>query len=242
MSAAEPDGGFVVITEVSPKPNEEEHSNTGHGAKAYPANKKPLQKFYKGQPKALGVTLLLSGIIQIFFGLAYDVGFALLHNWGMHLFITGVPYWSGLLCIVAGSLSIAAANKPRIGLVRSSLILNTISASASGVSVIVYIVYVGFSAITYMFWQRSCKNSEYPKICEQTHQAYHVSWGILFILLTFSVLQFCVAVSIAAFGCKTICRTAYSEVAVVVYQTTSTNQTPPNVSAALPSYEEIEKF
>ncbi|XP_078508753.1 membrane-spanning 4-domains subfamily A member 4D-like isoform X3 [Lissotriton helveticus] len=168
MSTTEKEDGCVVITGVDPQG---EPSKMGAGAIRSPM--KPLQSFYKGEPVALGVTLIICGIIQIFLGIVHDVGDTLRHP----LFFTGAPEWSGILCIISGSLSVAAAKKPRIGLLVSS--------------------------------------------------------GIMFILLAFSVLQFCVSVSVSAFGCKTLCRTAYSEVNVVIYQTAPPNSADPGVSTVL---------
>ncbi|XP_078508751.1 membrane-spanning 4-domains subfamily A member 4A-like isoform X2 [Lissotriton helveticus] len=223
MSTTEKEDGCVVITGVDPQG---EPSKMGAGAIRSPM--KPLQSFYKGEPVALGVTLIICGIIQIFLGIVHDVGDTLRHP----LFFTGAPEWSGILCIISGSLSVAAAKKPRIGLVRGSLATTIISAVTSMASMLIYIGYILTRQFFY-FWRRSCEYHDEREICEKVMQTRLVSSGIMFILLAFSVLQFCVSVSVSAFGCKTLCRTAYSEVNVVIYQTAPPNSADPGVSTVL---------
>ncbi|XP_078506725.1 membrane-spanning 4-domains subfamily A member 4A-like isoform X3 [Lissotriton helveticus] len=183
MSTTEKEDGCVVITGVDPQG---EPSKMGAGAIRSPM--RSLQRFYEGEPVALG-------------------------------------------CIISGSLSVAAANKPRIGLVRGSLATNIISAVTSMASMLIYIAYMLARSI-FSIWRSSC-DYNYPEMCDKVNQTQMVSTGIMFILLTFSVLQFCVSVSVSAFGCKTICRTAYSEVNVVIYQAAPPNSADPGVSTVL---------
>lgn len=230
MSTTAKDDGCVVITGVGPHSNQEEPSKIGAGAIRSPM--KPLQSFYKGEPVALGVTLIVCGIIQISLGIAHDGGNIMIHHYGMPLFVTGAPEWSGILCIISGSLSVAAANKPRIGLVRGSLATNIVSSVTSVVSMLIYISYIVTRQFFY-YWRSSCEYYDDREMCEKVKETQMVSSGIMFILLAFSVLQFCVSVSVSAFGCKTLCRTAYSEVSVVIYQTAPPNSADPGVSTVL---------
>ncbi|XP_078506726.1 membrane-spanning 4-domains subfamily A member 4A-like [Lissotriton helveticus] len=227
MSTTEKEDGCVVITGVDPQG---EPSKMGAGAIRSPM--KPLQSFYKGEPVALGVTLIVCGIIQIFLGIAHDINEIIFHRFGVPLFLTGAPEWSGILCIISGSFSVAAANKPRIGLVRGSLATNIISAVTSMASMLIYIAYI-FTQQLFYIWRPSCEYHEDREMCEKAKQTQLVSTGIMFILLTFSVLQFCVSVSVSAFGCKSLCRTAYSEVSVVIYQAAPPNSADPRVSTVL---------
>ncbi|XP_078506722.1 membrane-spanning 4-domains subfamily A member 4D-like isoform X1 [Lissotriton helveticus] len=226
MSTTEKEDGCVVITGVDPQG---EPSKMGAGAIRSPM--RSLQRFYEGEPVALGVTLIVCGIIQIFLGIIHDVNDRIFLRYGIPLLLTGAPVWSGILCIISGSLSVAAANKPRIGLVRGSLATNIISAVTSMASMLIYIAYMLARSI-FSIWRSSC-DYNYPEMCDKVNQTQMVSTGIMFILLTFSVLQFCVSVSVSAFGCKTICRTAYSEVNVVIYQAAPPNSADPGVSTVL---------
>lgn len=246
-AAANP-GGFVVITEISPKTNQGDPSQTGQPA--IPTNNKRLQKFYKGEPKVLGVSQILNGIIQIGFGIVSDFGTGGFRYSVIPLFVTGVPYWSGLLFIVSGSLSVATANNPRISLLRGSLVMNIISSVASGIAAILYIVYIcawdngsyRYNSCNYYIQHESAAELE---ICKMQAQNQMVFWAMLFLLLIMSVLELCVSISVAAFGCKTVCRTAYSEVSVVIYQTTAPNpghQPHPDVSAALTCQPHISEI
>ncbi|XP_078508731.1 membrane-spanning 4-domains subfamily A member 4D-like [Lissotriton helveticus] len=247
-TAAANQGGFVVITEISPKTNQGDHSQTGQPA--IPTSTKRLEKFYKGEPMVLGVSQILNGIIQIVFGIVCDFGTGGYRYSYFPLFVTGVPYWSGLLFIVSGSLSVATANNPKISLLRGSLVMNIISSVASGIATIIYIVYIcawdsgSYRYSSCSFYQEQ-ERSEELETCKMRAQNHAVFWAMLFILLIMSVLELCVSISVSAFGCKTICRTAYSEVSVVIYQTTAPNpghQPHPDVSAALTSQPHISEI
>ncbi|XP_058052439.1 B-lymphocyte antigen CD20-like isoform X2 [Ahaetulla prasina] len=73
----------------------------------------PLKKFFQGKPLALGITQIFIGIIGIIFGIILDVADVYL----MEYFIIKMPYWSGILYIISGSLAVAAARNPKIPLV-----------------------------------------------------------------------------------------------------------------------------
>ncbi|XP_078506724.1 membrane-spanning 4-domains subfamily A member 4A-like isoform X2 [Lissotriton helveticus] len=207
MSTTEKEDGCVVITGVDPQG---EPSKMGAGAIRSPM--RSLQRFYEGEPVALGVTLIVCGIIQIFLGIIHDVNDRIFLRYGIPLLLTGAPVWSGIL-------------------VRGSLATNIISAVTSMASMLIYIAYMLARSI-FSIWRSSC-DYNYPEMCDKVNQTQMVSTGIMFILLTFSVLQFCVSVSVSAFGCKTICRTAYSEVNVVIYQAAPPNSADPGVSTVL---------
>ncbi|XP_069100374.1 membrane-spanning 4-domains subfamily A member 4D-like [Pleurodeles waltl] len=247
-SAADP-GGFVVITEISPKTNQGDPSQTGQAAKT--ASNKHLQKFFKGEPLVLGVVQILNGIFQIGFGIVGDSSSGAFRSWTLPLFITGVPYWSGILYIISGSLSVAAANNPKISLVRGCLIMNILSAVASGIAVIVYIIYIavwdhrggyGYTMCNYYYREQTPEEMEQ---CMKLHQVHLIFWASLILLLIITILELCVSISVAAFGCKTVCRMSYSEVTVVIYQNTApspAHQPNPDVSASLTSQPALSEI
>uniref|UniRef100_A0A8C3XSA2 Uncharacterized protein n=1 Tax=Chelydra serpentina TaxID=8475 RepID=A0A8C3XSA2_CHESE len=104
---------------------------------ASPARPQPLEKFYKGEPLALGITQILVGAMQV----AVGVIMAMVNSylWIMALSVY-VPIWSGLLYIISGSLSVAAAKNPKIPLVKGSLGMNIISSVLAGCAMILYLV------------------------------------------------------------------------------------------------------
>ncbi|XP_030076983.1 membrane-spanning 4-domains subfamily A member 4A [Microcaecilia unicolor] len=237
-SAVQESSGIVVITQIVPQPKPMSSAQTDKNTQAasltssYP---RPLQKFYQGEPKALGVTQILTGVIQILFGIILGI-----HSRRHEVIIfTGTPFWSGILYIISGSLSIAASCNPAIRLVRASLGMNIVSSIAAGIGIIIY-------TIGLMFFYRShdlCYDSQDMDECEMIYNFYDgVLDGGASMLFVFTVLEFCVSISTSAFACKTVCRNAYSEVNVVIYQNTSPNPVASDLSPSLPPYEETKSY
>ncbi|XP_067399004.1 membrane-spanning 4-domains subfamily A member 4A-like isoform X2 [Emydura macquarii macquarii] len=126
--AACPDGPITIVNRISNQP---------HTASApAPAMPRPLEKFYKGEPLALGITQILVGAVQFAVGVAVNMAdpFWLL-SFNMYL-----PVWSGMLYIISGSLSVAAAKKPKIPLVKGSLGMNIISSVMAGSALVIYLI------------------------------------------------------------------------------------------------------
>ncbi|KAG6926096.1 membrane spanning 4-domains A4A [Chelydra serpentina] len=200
---------------------------------ASPARPQPLEKFYKGEPLALGITQILVGAMQV----AVGVIMAMVNSylWIMALSVY-VPIWSGLLYIISGSLSVAAAKNPKIPLVKGSLGMNIISSVLAGCAMILYLV-----SLLESRYQSRC--DWYPEECT----TYKGAMAFMVVLLLFTFLEFCVSISTAAFGCKTICRNSYSEVSVVIYQnvvpadnpTAATNARIDAVACTPPPYKDL---
>ncbi|KAL7981184.1 hypothetical protein Chor_005418 [Crotalus horridus] len=51
--------------------------------------------------------------------------------------------------------------------------------------------------------------------------------GILAVLIMFTILEFCITISVASFGCKMLCQNTFTETVVVIYQ----NVIPASVSS-----------
>ncbi|KAG8125488.1 putative Membrane-spanning 4-domains subfamily A member 12-like protein [Naja naja] len=95
--------------------------------------------------------------------------------------------------ISSGSLCVAAANRPTHPLVRSSVGMNITSAIMSLIGIILYmcelIIYRSFASL-------SCfTRKDQSKVC----------YGLSCVLLVFSMLEFCIAVSLAHFGFQAAC-------------------------------------
>ncbi|XP_040176969.1 membrane-spanning 4-domains subfamily A member 12-like isoform X2 [Rana temporaria] len=69
------------------------------------------QEFLKGKPKALGITLIIVGIIHI------GMGFGQIFTSSLTAIYSGIPFWGAIFNIIAGSLSVAAVSKPSMCLV-----------------------------------------------------------------------------------------------------------------------------
>ncbi|XP_058052437.1 membrane-spanning 4-domains subfamily A member 4A-like isoform X1 [Ahaetulla prasina] len=170
----------------------------------------PLKKFFQGKPLALGITQIFIGIIGIIFGIILDVADVYL----MEYFIIKMPYWSGILYIISGSLAVAAARNPKIPLVQGALAMNVISALTAGIGII-------FLGLTIPYYRHhflylcfvSGNESE-----EKCREIVGIIDGILAVLTVFNLLELCIATSFASFGCKMLCRNAFTETVVVIYQ------------------------
>ncbi|XP_077697180.1 membrane-spanning 4-domains subfamily A member 12-like isoform X2 [Eretmochelys imbricata] len=104
---------------------------------AISAKPQPLEKFYKGEPLALGITQILVGAVQVAVGMVM----AMINSYLWILALTvHVPLWSGLLYIISGSISVAAAKNPKIPLVKGSLGMNIISSLLAGCAMILYLI------------------------------------------------------------------------------------------------------
>uniref|UniRef100_A0A670JFY3 Membrane-spanning 4-domains subfamily A member 4A-like n=2 Tax=Podarcis muralis TaxID=64176 RepID=A0A670JFY3_PODMU len=165
---------------------------------------KAMKKFYRGEPLALGITQILIGIMQVGLGAAFHT---VPYYYYYSYIVIEVPIWSGILYIISGSLSVAAARNPKIPLVKGMLGMNVVSSVAAGIG----IIFLCFSLDSYHLRRQG------------------ILYGITAVFLVFNILEFCITISTAAFGCKTVCQDNYTETVVVVYQNVS-----PGDSVALP--------
>ncbi|XP_074794633.1 membrane-spanning 4-domains subfamily A member 4A-like isoform X2 [Natator depressus] len=181
---------------------------------AISAKPQPREKFYKGEPLALGITQILVGAMQVAVGMVM----AMVNSYLWILALTvHVPLWSGLL-------------------VKGSLGINIISSVLAGCAMILYLISLMESR-----YQSRC--DWYPENCFP----YKVTMACIMVLFLFTFLEFCVSISTAAFGCKTVCRDSYSQVSVVIYQnmvppgdpTTATNTHTDAVACTPPPYKDL---
>ncbi|XP_006031041.1 membrane-spanning 4-domains subfamily A member 4A-like isoform X2 [Alligator sinensis] len=181
--------GTVLLTQIVPP------------AQAPGTRPKPLEKFQRGEPLALGITQILVGIQQTVFCIimipVIDYHYPAVQ--------VGTPIWTSFLCVISGSLSVAASRKPKISLVKAVLALNSMSAVLSGVGLVVFL-------LTFIF----------------LNGAHHCTWDSeqMECVSAPPEVQFCLALTGAAFGCKAICRDSYVDMAVVIYQHTEPSTNP----------------
>ncbi|XP_034276135.1 membrane-spanning 4-domains subfamily A member 8-like [Pantherophis guttatus] len=148
--------------------------------------KGPLERFFNAEPKVLGAVQILIGLIHIGFGAI------LLSLFPSYYFsisgFGGYPFLGGILFISSGSLCVAAANRPNRGLVKCSVGMNITSAIMALTGIMLYIseVVVNVSAFD-------------PRIM------IGFGCGLSVVLFFFSMLEFCIAVSLAHFGCQATC-------------------------------------
>ncbi|XP_032076911.1 membrane-spanning 4-domains subfamily A member 15-like [Thamnophis elegans] len=159
----------------------------------------PLETFLKAEPKVLGAVQILIGLIHIGFGAVSLLSSS--HEFRAFSANGGYPFWGGIFFISSGSLCVSAANSPNHTLVKSSAGMNITSAIMSLAGIFLYIA----DLIGYSVSQRY--SSLYPRYSGEytTDGLSTVGCGLSSVLLLFSVLEFCVTVSLAHFGCQAAC-------------------------------------
>ncbi|KAM5141481.1 membrane-spanning 4-domains subfamily A member 4A-like [Mantella aurantiaca] len=208
--------GFVIINQAgthSSQVNRSERQQLPNGIANVP---KTLETFYKGQPEALGATQIFVGVLFILFGVSLSV---YCNKACSHIYIikyTGVLFWSGLAYIVSGSLSVAASVKPTVEKVRCSLVANIISSILSAVAITLFtwyfLLYSGYN-------RKYCVQYSPGRECEGVFAPKGFIIGISAVQLIFVLLMFAITISTAVFASRTICRTSFQEMTVVIYQT-----------------------
>ncbi|XP_015274549.1 PREDICTED: membrane-spanning 4-domains subfamily A member 4A-like [Gekko japonicus] len=194
--------------------------------KVAPSMSRPLKKFYRGEPMALGITQIFTGILEIAFGLVIDVA-------NEHYFYDihfKTPFWTGILYIISGSLSVAAAKNPKIPLVKGALGMNIVSAVAAGIGMVVSSISMGIQSPPRRgnFCGYHYNDTEKIQACHEFHTVPSATmYYTVAILLMLTVLEFVIAIVTAAFGCATVCRNTYSETTIVIFQNTEEASAPP---------------
>ncbi|KAK7130492.1 hypothetical protein R3I94_008710 [Phoxinus phoxinus] len=155
-----------------------------------------LQPFLKGQPKALGTVQIMIGLWTVLLGIVSTV-------YPDSIFVFSfIPYWGSLIYIIAGSLCIAAENRPNspssLCLVKGSLGMNIFSALFAGTSFII----LSFDMILGPSMHSFCTFVDCPRVDVKYRTLF---LGISGVLLTFTLLQFIISISLSAFACKVCC-------------------------------------
>ncbi|ETE64499.1 Membrane-spanning 4-domains subfamily A member 4A [Ophiophagus hannah] len=186
----------------------------------------PVKTFYQGEPVALGITQILIGIIGIVFGILLN--FIDIDD-STYFLLIKIPYWGGILHIISGSLTVAAARNPKIPLVinlwetreghgfksllseelvKGMLAMNAISAITAGLG----IVFLSFSVSPLLPFDfgYNCNYHRYDTK-ERCDEIQNIGKGILIFLIVLAILEFCISISLASFGCKVLCRDPFTE-------------------------------
>ncbi|KAG8125473.1 putative Membrane-spanning 4-domains subfamily A member 12-like protein [Naja naja] len=155
----------------------------------------PLERYLKAEPKVLGAAEIMIGLIHIGFGAVSLSSFISPFFFIPISAVGGYPFWGGIFFISSGSLCVAAANRPSHCLVKSSVGMNITSAIMSLTGIILYMCeLIIYSPLT-----------RHQYISQYTNDQSRVRYGMSCVLFLFSVLEFCIAVSLAHFGCQATC-------------------------------------
>ncbi|KAK9410253.1 membrane-spanning 4-domains subfamily A member 15-like [Crotalus adamanteus] len=196
-----------------------------------------MERFLSAETKVLGAIQIMIGLIHIGFGAA-AICLTLFPSYYLILsVIGGYPFWGGIFFISSGSLCVAAVNRPNRGLVKSSVGLNITSAIMALTGIILYLCELIFNSTNFRYIY--LYNTE---DLNQITTIRNVSYGFSSLLLFFSLLEFCIAVSLAHFGCQaTCCSDAQPTMLFVPYQVIGGGaDTPePNPSPPPPTYDNV---
>ncbi|XP_078420483.1 membrane-spanning 4-domains subfamily A member 4D-like [Cetorhinus maximus] len=170
-----------------------------------------VQAMLKGKLKALGITEIVTGIIAIIIGII-EISITSDQYVNNFSIIIGTPWWTGILFIIAGSLAVAVEKEPTHGLISGCLSMNIISAISCLSAIIIYSINLAMPAYCYNSF--SCQTGGLVTC--------------LAILLLLTLLNAAISISVSSFNCKAMnCCSATPVPVVIVYNTTSAQQIPP---------------
>ncbi|XP_074854666.1 membrane-spanning 4-domains subfamily A member 4A-like [Carettochelys insculpta] len=155
-----------------------------------------LPRFLQGQPRISGALLLLVGLLQVAFGVLLAIAPCVYRDELL------VHFYSAVLLLLAGIITLAADRTPSLGLVKAGLVLYIISSVVVGVTNLFYLVDLVYDPRNRYI---SCSSSGRLH-CMRLYQVSHYCTGMRAIVLSLTSLGFFVSVSLAAFACKAVCR------------------------------------
>ncbi|KAM4016802.1 membrane-spanning 4-domains subfamily A member 4A-like isoform 2-T2 [Anomaloglossus baeobatrachus] len=199
-------GGVVVISQVRPQNYEENGPEEGETCNAPAGMPKTVLAFYRGEPEVLGTTQIFTGIIFISFDIVMTIAFANTINYVGFLIYTGVPIWTGIL-------------------VKSSLVMNILSCLAAFCGMIMSAIELSLLSnfTPYIMPTSFCAYYKSDSQCLGSFTPMAIYYAFLSFNLILFVVMFCISTSTSVFGCRTVCRSSFQEINVVIYQTTSSN-------------------
>ncbi|XP_015676669.1 membrane-spanning 4-domains subfamily A member 15-like [Protobothrops mucrosquamatus] len=147
------------------------------------SQKVPMQRFLSAEAKVFGAVQIMIGLIHIGFGAVAIC----LYPYDLTVSGTGgYPFWGGIFFISTGSLCVVAANRSNHDLVESSIGMNIASATVALTGIMMCLYQMIVTTI--------------PQY--DTTRIISVSYGLASLLLLFSLLEFCIAVSLGRFACQ----------------------------------------
>lgn len=135
----------------------------------------------KGEPKCLGVSQVMLGLMVM----SYSI--PLLFTEFTEVVALGVPWWSGLMFITAGAVSIFLDKHCTMKILQLCLMMSVVSVTLSVVAVIIYSVDMNKNP------EEPCMKTTEDKRCDEKHYETRLSRGVKSSLLVFTVAQTVIA-------------------------------------------------
>ncbi|XP_065260164.1 membrane-spanning 4-domains subfamily A member 4D-like [Emys orbicularis] len=155
-----------------------------------------MQRFLQGQPRVLGALLLLVGLLQVAFGVLLAISPCVYRD-ELH-----VHFYSAVLLLLAGIITLAADTTHSLALVKACLVIYIICTVVVGVINLFYLVDLVYDPRNRYI---RCPSSNRLH-CRRLYQISHYCTGMRAIILILTSLGFFVSIALAAFGCKAVCR------------------------------------
>nr|XP_008114033.1 PREDICTED: membrane-spanning 4-domains subfamily A member 8 isoform X1 [Anolis carolinensis] len=195
----------------------------------------PLQKLLKVETKTLGGIQIMIGLMHIGLGcIAIVMSGRTYISVGA---ISGYPIWGGIFFIISGSLAVSSERYLNGSLVRCSVGMNITSAIMALTGIILYIADLITSRNFYYYYDPHASYPYYYFSLLSILQSLHLTVGI--VILLFSLLEFCITVSTAHFGCQAACCTNEPVTVFVPYTANFARVAPPESSPTPPNYHDV---
>ncbi|XP_061465704.1 membrane-spanning 4-domains subfamily A member 4A-like isoform X1 [Rhineura floridana] len=154
-----------------------------------------LQRFLRGHPRVFGTLLVVIGLFQMAFGVILFMYPCVYRD------ELGTHFYSAALLILAGILTLAADKANNLGLVKACLAIYILCTIVVAVINIFYLIDLLYNP-RYQYLR--CSRTEVD--CEMLNQIAGCCTGMRSIVLILTSLGFFICISMAAFGCKAVCR------------------------------------
>ncbi|XP_066577712.1 membrane-spanning 4-domains subfamily A member 4D isoform X2 [Amia ocellicauda] len=207
LTSVPTNGGVVIVTQMCPQgpgavPIGAQQSGLPQGFTS--PRDAALKRFVKGEPTALGVVQIMIGLFSI------GLGVVTLQD-RFIADVIGLPFWTGLIYIVSGAVSIAGEKRKKnnICLMKAAMSMNIVSAVAAGIAILFDLTEVVVPHFRF-------------------HDSGDILRSLAWVMLFSSILEFCVAISVSAFGCKAVCNGSPAPVIVIQYGANSQPATQPS--------------
>ncbi|XP_057363014.1 membrane-spanning 4-domains subfamily A member 3-like [Manis pentadactyla] len=147
---------------------------------------------------ALGAVEILSGatilVVGVFLGAIQGI-FQLFEQYSYFTLYTGYPIWGPVFFIFSGSSSIAAGKHREIDLIRKHVWIDIISAIMAVVGFVLLAINLAHNNEVL----KNCPLSESADLCLYITTSNN---GLLSLMLIFTLLEFCMAISMTIMWCK----------------------------------------